>query len=145
MVKAKEFWNCLCDEFDYRFFSGVPCIGLKSLYDNMSSEFMHYIPAAREDIALGLVSGAFFGGANCGILVNIDSIMDLYRHINNFNFKYNIPFLMVIYNDSNKTIPFKLSKVKLTDNFKRDLKKVVNNINRTGKPCALIINEGVLL
>lgn len=145
MVKAKEFWDCLCNDLDYRFFAGVPCEGLKSLYKEMSSEFMHYIPAAREDIALSLVSGSYFGGIKGGILVHIDSVIDLFRQVSKFNFKHNIPFLMIVYtDDSNKSLPFRVSSVKLTENFKSDLKKSVGNIEKTGKPCALVVEEGVL-
>ena len=43
MVKAKEFWNYLCGELGYKFFSGVACPGLSPLYKEMDSKIKEKI------------------------------------------------------------------------------------------------------
>lgn len=72
MIKAKEFWNFLCEEMDYRLFSGVPCLDFKPLYDKMSSKFMHYIPAVNEYSAFGIAIGTAVPGIKAGVLIDYD-------------------------------------------------------------------------
>jgi len=62
MVKAKEFWDLICDKMDYRFFSGIPIATFKAVYDAMDPEVMHYVPAANEQIALNASFGAYLSG-----------------------------------------------------------------------------------
>lgn len=99
MVKAKDFWEYLCNELDYRFFSGVPCEGLKPLYDNMSPEFMHYIPAVNEKTALGLVNGARLAGTKSAVLMHGDNIIDVINLLLSFNKEYEVPALIICYDE----------------------------------------------
>jgi hypothetical protein len=69
MAKDLEFWLTICEEYNYRFFSGVPCAELAPLYAGMQSNIMHYIPAANENIALNLAAGSRISGYNSGILI----------------------------------------------------------------------------
>jgi len=149
MVKAKEFWNYLCNELDYRFFAGVPCNGLKPLYDTMSPEFMHYIPAVNERVAVGIVNGACLAGLKSAILIDIDNIYNVYDLLFNFSNVYKIQFLIVAYKnkeskmDLNKSgfdIPHKM----LNTRFKADLKKFTDICEKDGLTGIIIIEEGVL-
>ncbi len=99
MVKAKDFWEYLCNELDYRFFSGVPCRGLKPLYDKMSSEFMYYVPAVNEKTALGLVNGARLSGVKGAVLMHGDNIVDILNLLLAFNKEYKVPALIICYDD----------------------------------------------
>lgn len=99
MVEAKEFWNYLCEELDYRFFAGVACEGLKPLYDKMSSEFMHYIPAVNEKVALGMVNGARLAGVKGAVLMSADHLLDVINSVLLFNKEYKIPALIICYDE----------------------------------------------
>jgi len=145
MVKAKEFWEYLCNKLDYRFFAGVPCKGLKPLYDTMSSEFMYYIPAVNERVAVGMVSGASLAGVKSAILIDINNIYTIYDHLFNFNNIYKIPFLIIAYKSKNSKInigmPYKkMSKVR----FKIGLKTFIETMEMEEVPGVIIIEEGIL-
>ena len=134
MVKAKDFWDYLCMDLGYRFFSGVVCPGLMPLYRKMSSDFMHYIPAANERIALGLVSGAYMSGFKGGVLMEGKSLSDIQRLLN-FNLTNKIPLLIIGYGEKkfNLNIPYvnvkKLSDIKRADKiYESKLSPVMMNI-----------------
>jgi len=145
MVKAKEFWNYLCNELDYRFFAGVPCEGLKPLYDTMSPEFMHYIPAVNERVAVGMCNGATIAGVKSAVLINVDNIYTIYDHLFNFNNVYKISFLIVAYKSKDSKInlgmPHKeMSRVR----FKPGLKSFIETMEMEEVPGVFIIKEGLL-
>lgn len=85
MLEAKDFWHELCEEFDYRFFSGIPFLAAEELYINMNAKMMHYVPAANEHIALKLASGAWTAGFKSAVILPA-------RLVNNLNFEFNINF-----------------------------------------------------
>ena len=149
MIEAKDFWEYLCVDLDYRLFAGVPCIGLKCLYDKMDPRIMHYIPAAEENIALGLVSGAFLAGMKGGILIDIKNLHNILNSLCNFNLKYNIPFLVIAYAEDvkfNKILSmYKIPCRNLSNNFKRDLKYITNKSEKFYIPGLITIGKGVLI
>lgn len=145
MVKAREFWEHLCNELDYRFFSGIPCIGLKTLHDTMSVEFMHYIPAVNERVAIGMVNGARLAGVKGAVLIDIDNIYTIYDTLFNFSNIYKIPFLIIAYKSKGSKIkidiPYKeMSKVR----FKPGLKEFVETVEMEEIPGVFVIKEGIL-
>jgi len=74
MVKAKEFWETICNKLDYRFFSGLPVSTFKSIYAAMDPEIMHYVPAANEQIALNSSFGACLSGFKSATILPNDRI-----------------------------------------------------------------------
>ena len=137
MVKAKEFWNHLCDKLEYRLFAGVPCSGLNPLYKTMNIDIMHYIPASNEGIALGIVSGGWLSGVKGGVLLSESSIIGLGNEIKMIK-EFNIPILFIVYSDIKRTYPFWHRD--LSDNFETDL----NKISGRNKPSILLIKGGIL-
>jgi sulfopyruvate decarboxylase TPP-binding subunit len=95
MIKAKDFWTHLCDTVGVRFFSGVPSEGNAALYKTMSKDFMFYIPAVNERVALGLVNGARLSGEQSGLLLGSPLVQKLIFDIENFNLRFNIPILII--------------------------------------------------
>lgn len=148
-MTAKEFWEYLCVGLDYRFFAGVPCKGLKPLYDKMDAKIMHYIPSIKENVALGLVNGSFMAGNKAAILIDINRLYNLFDWLKSFNIDYNVPVLIIAYREKidskitkaliNYGIPFRTGK-----NLKRDLKYITNRIKKDRIPGIVIIDEGVL-
>jgi len=147
MVKAKDFWGDLCNELKYTFFSGIPCLELKSLYDHMNSKIMHYIPAVDVNTALGLASGIYISGIKSGIILHIDGLYDLLNTYNNFNKLYEIPVLFIIYCGekgprilSSNKIPY----IMLNNDFKSRLNKINSRLEKEKIPCALVIKEDMI-
>lgn len=99
MVKVKDFWDYLCGELEYRYFAGVACKGLKPLYDKMNSKFMHYVPAVNERVAVGLASGVRVAGTRSAVLMSADHMLDVLNLLISFNKKYEIPMLIICYDE----------------------------------------------
>ena len=150
MVKVKEFWDYLCNELDYRFFAGIPCRGFKPLYDGMNAEFMYYIPAVNERVAMGMVNGARLAGVKSAILIDIDNIYTIYDLLFNFSNIYKIPFLIIAYKSKNSNVDLNKSGFDIPHRslaktrFKPNLKKFVEITEELEAPGVLIIKEGIL-
>lgn len=138
MVKAKEFWSCLCDDLDYKLFAGVPCLGLSGLYKGIDKANMKYIQASNERIAFGIISGALLSGNKAGVLLHERALSGLFNEIKMVK-DFNIPMLLIVYSDSKRTYPFWHKE--LSDDFNNDL----NTIAKRKKPSILLIREGTLI
>lgn len=94
--KAPEFVAALKEQ-GFDFFVGVPCSLLKGLVSLLDKDDKaHYISATREDSALGMAVGAYFGGKlpmvlmqNSGLGVSVNALASL-------STMYEIPTLLVI-------------------------------------------------
>lgn len=93
-ARPKEFLAALRAE-GFDFFCGVPCSLLKGLV-SLLEEDRGYVSATREDSALGIAAGAFFGGKrpmvlmqNSGLGVSVNALASLHT-------LYEIPVLLVI-------------------------------------------------
>jgi sulfopyruvate decarboxylase subunit alpha len=81
----------------FDFFCGVPCSLLKGLVSLLEADpALGYVSATREDSALGVAAGAFFGGKrpmvlmqNSGLGVSVNALASLHT-------LYEIPVLIVI-------------------------------------------------
>jgi phosphonopyruvate decarboxylase len=61
-LTSQSFIKCLIHE-GYKFFTGVPCSLLSGLiYELEGQKEARYIPAVREDAAVGLCTGAYLAG-----------------------------------------------------------------------------------
>lgn len=144
MVKAKGFWNYLCEDLDYRFFAGVACPGLAPLYKGMDAKIMHYIPAANERIALGLVSGAYFSGFKGGALMDMRFAYDV-SSVLNFNITFKVPMLVIGYDHADSRLIYDFPvEIVTDDDYKDKLKKVVGKIKEESVPGLIIFREGTL-
>ncbi len=144
MVKAKEFWNYLCEELDYRFFSGVACSGLSPLYKKMDSKLMHYIPAVNERIGLGLASGAYMAGYKSGLLMDMKFAYDITSFIG-FNVAHRVPLLIIGYGNEDSLLTYDFPSEFITaQNFYKKIKKVVAVSEPEKIPGLIVFGEGVL-
>jgi len=137
MVKAKEFWEYLCNELNYRLFAGIPCLGLNFLYKTMNKDMLHYLPTVNERIGIGVVSGGFLAGFKGGVLLSASSLAGLQNEFQIIK-DFNIPILLIVYEDIKVKYPF--WKKELTEDFKNSLDKIAGR----KKPSILLIKEGVL-
>ena len=66
MRTADEFWNIL-KSHEVTFFAGVPCSLLEGVIKaGLADPAVTYIPAVREDVALGIASAAHLTGHRGG-------------------------------------------------------------------------------
>lgn len=80
----------------FRFFSGVPCSLLIDVLETIDHDpGITYVPAVREDAALGIASGAYLSGQRSGILIQNSGLGNIVNGLTSFNFIYHIPVLIV--------------------------------------------------
>lgn len=96
MISAEKFWKTMKGN-GITFWSGVPCSLLGSIIDYAYKDpQITYIPAPREDAALGLASGAYLSGRAGGILIQNSGLGNIINALTSFNLIYKVPILMVI-------------------------------------------------
>jgi sulfopyruvate decarboxylase subunit alpha len=96
MRTAYEFWDILKGH-QVTFFAGVPCSLLEGVIQvGLADPFVTYIPAVREDVALGIASAAHLAGRRGGILLQNSGLGNVVNPLTSFNLIYRIPVLMVV-------------------------------------------------
>jgi len=95
-VKAETFWHAL-NSRGFTLYSGVPDSTFKALYGPaMQDAGIRYIPAVREDAALGVASAAYFAGTRGAVLMQNSGLGNIINPLTSFNLMYRIPVLLVI-------------------------------------------------
>lgn len=147
-MKVKEFWELLCEELDYRFFTGVPSLELKGIYDKMSSKLMYYVPATRENVALGMANGVALSGIYSAVFIDADRAHNLMDWLNSFNLEYKVPILIIASEREENSIAKKLfSMYKIpyrTLKNASDIRQITNKIRKSNRPGVLIVGEGAV-
>ena len=79
------------------FLAGVPDSTFQPLYSELlqDPEFQ-YIPAVREDVALGVASAAYFDGKLGAVLMQNSGIGNIVNALSSFNLMYRIPALLIV-------------------------------------------------
>ena len=96
MRTAHEFWDILKRQ-QVTFFAGVPCSLLEAVINvGLADPAVTYIPAVREDVALGIASAAHLAGRRGGILLQNSGLGNVVNPLTSFNLIYRIPVLMVV-------------------------------------------------
>lgn len=81
----------------YGFFSGVPCSLLAGLFTELETDSkLDYIPAVREDIAIGLAAGAHLSGRKAAVLMQNSGLGVCYNALASLNEIYEVPALLVV-------------------------------------------------
>ena len=95
-MEAAAFWQ-MFKQRGLTFFSGVPDSTFEAAYGVMLSDpEICYIPAVREDVALGVASAAYFVGRRGGVLMQNSGLGNLVNPLTSFSLMYRIPLLLVI-------------------------------------------------
>src|SRR3989338_1654759 len=80
----------------FNFFTGVACSLLASLIRQLEEKEPKYIPAAREDLAVGLASGAYLAGKWPVVLMQNSGLGYCLNALTSLNLIYKIPMLIVV-------------------------------------------------
>ncbi len=78
------------------FFTGVADSLIGSLIEDLSRDEAGYVPAAREDLAVGMASGAFLAGRLPCVLMQNSGLGYCLNTLLSLNLIYKIPILLVI-------------------------------------------------
>jgi sulfopyruvate decarboxylase alpha subunit len=79
------------------FFAGVPCSLLEGVIKVASADpALTYIPAVREDVALGIASAAHLAGRRGGVLMQNSGLGNVVNPLTSFSLIYRIPVLLVV-------------------------------------------------
>ena len=95
-MDAKTFWDALKAR-GLTFFAGVPDSTFKDAYNVMVEDpEIRYVPAVREDVALGVASAAYFSGRLGGVMMQNSGVGNLVNPVTSFSNLYRIPALLII-------------------------------------------------
>ena len=95
-MDAQTFWDALKSR-GFTFFSGVPDSTFRTAYDAMMTDpDMRYVPAVREDVALGVASAAYFVDRRAGVMLQNSGIGNIVNPLTSFSLMYKIPVLLIV-------------------------------------------------
>jgi len=95
-MKAKDFCDLLKQQ-GFNFFTGVPCTILKDIINFLTRDnSIIYVPATREEEAIGIATGAYLGGKKPVVLMQNTGFSNSIGAITSLVLLYKIPMLFVI-------------------------------------------------
>jgi len=96
MHKSEDFAQKLIDS-GYDFFTGVPCSIIGNLITNLTNRTdVTYIPAVREDTAVGVASGAYMAGKVPVVLMQNSGLGQCLNTLTSLNLIYKLPCLLIV-------------------------------------------------
>lgn len=95
-LTSQSFIERLIQE-EYKFFTGVPCSLLSGLICELEGrQKVLYIPAVREDAAVGLCAGAYLAGAMPALLMQNSGLGYSLNAFTSLSLIYKIPMLVIM-------------------------------------------------
>ncbi|MEE8141763.1 MAG: thiamine pyrophosphate-binding protein [Planctomycetota bacterium] len=95
-MEAEAFWDVLKAR-GLTFFAGVPDSTFQEAFNLMVKDpEIRYIPAVREDVALGVASAAYFAGRLGGVIMQNSGIGNIVNPLTSFSLMYKIPVLLIV-------------------------------------------------
>jgi len=148
----------------FNFFSGVACSILAPLIKELETSEAGYQPAPREDLAVGLASGAFLGGRQPAVLMQNSGLGYCLNALTSLNLIYDIPLLLVVgyrgFGGMGHDAPEHwvmgahcealLKEVGIpvwvpeSEQVQQDIKAAASQIQQTSKPVAVFLRKGIL-
>ena len=163
-MDAQSFWRVLKSR-GLNFFSGVPDSTFGNAYNFMVNDpEVRYVPAVREDAALGVASAAYFSGKLGGVMMQNSGIGNIINTLTSFSLMYKIPALLVVGwrgyggppNDSPEhwimgvktpqifdllEMPYEVLE---PDNLEPVLDRLLTSIRKQSVPGALLVRGGLI-
>ena len=163
-MDPQAFWDALKAR-GLTFFAGVPDSTFQRAYNVMVRDpDIRYVPAVREDVALGLASASYFSGSLGGVIMQNSGIGNIVNPLTSFNLMYKIPALLLIGwrgyggppNDAPEhwimgaktpqildllEVPYELLE---PNNLKSVLDRLLTAIEEQSVPGALLVRAGVI-
>lgn len=158
-----EYFCTVLKEKGFDFFTGVPCSILKDVINYLASDpQVPYIPATREDEAIGIATGAYLAGRKPVVLMQNSGLGDSISALTSLDILYEIPILLLISwrGYQGKDAPEHLIMGKVTtrlledigvpafilpgNNMEETISKAVNVLEGEKIPIAVIVRRGVI-
>lgn len=162
MVTTKDFCTLL-KKTGFDFSTGVPCSILKDVINYLSEDQdIPYIPATREDEAIGIATGAYFAGKKPVVLMQNSGLGNSIGTLASLPLLYEIPLLLLISwrgyqgKDAPEHLIMGKSMLKLLEDIgvptqllsKEKAEKTVSSavkiMEERGTPTAIIVRRGVI-
>ena len=161
---AEVFWARLKHQ-GITFYAGVPDSTFQAAYDwIIHAPAIRYVPAVREDVALGVASAAYFAGQLGGVLMQNSGLGNIVNPLTSFSLVYRVPVLLIIgwrghggppsdapehWIIGAKThqllelleIPYKILE---EDNLEISLQELLANMRSQSIPGALLVRPGTI-
>ncbi|HIM38029.1 MAG TPA: phosphonopyruvate decarboxylase, partial [Dehalococcoidia bacterium] len=125
---------------------------------------IRYVPAVREDVALGIASAAYFSGRLGGVIMQNSGIGNIVNPLTSFNLMYKIPALIIVGwrgyggppNDAPEhwimgvktpeilsllEVPYEIME---TETLEADLDRLLGKIEQGSVPGALLVRSGMI-
>ena len=163
MINSSEFLDFLREK-GFSFATGVPC----SYFSRMINEFeniesVRYIPAAREDEAVGIASGVAFGGARAFVIMQNSGYATIGDALTSLAQLYKLPMLLIISwrgLEPDRDFPEHLLMGDVTEatlasylmpyweltekDWQQTIEEALTKMEETSRPVALLVKQGVL-
>ena len=95
-MDAEAFWRCSKSR-GLTFYAGVPDSTLLAAYQALPRHpDIRYVPAVREDMALGMASAAYFVGRLGGVLMQNSGLGNIVNALTSFNLLYQVPAVLIV-------------------------------------------------
>ena len=95
-MNASEFCDVLTS-CGLSFATGVPCSILKDIILHLSSQDrIPYVPATREDEAIGIATGAYLGGKRPVVLMQNSGLGSAINPLASLAILYRVPILLIV-------------------------------------------------
>jgi phosphonopyruvate decarboxylase len=95
-VSGREFADLL-EAHGFEVFTGVPCSLIAGLIAALEADpRRRYIPAVREDLAVGLAAGAWLGGRRPAVLIQNSGLGTGLNALASLSLLYRLPVLMLV-------------------------------------------------
>ncbi len=163
MIDSTDFLIFLVNH-GFSFASGVPCSYFKQMIDKVQMlDAISYVPATREDEAIGIASGIAFGGKRAFVIMQNSGYATIGDALTSLAQLYRLPMLIIIsYRglEPDRDFPEHSLMGEVTEDLLKsyrvpfwDLKKeswhqtledAIARMEETSRPVALLIREGVV-
>ena len=144
--------------------TGVPCSYFKNVINSLEKDdTLQYIPATREDEAIGIASGYFFGGKQSFLLMQNSGLATIGDALTSLAQLYKVPLLIFVsYRglEPDADFPEHLIMGDVTENvlkayhlpywileeenWQNILELSINKMNEISLPVCLLVKQGVL-
>lgn len=163
MIDSTEFLTLL-EEKGFFLASGVPCSYFSRMLNHLSmNERIRYVPATREDEAIGIASGFAFGNGRAFVIMQNSGYATIGDALTSLAQLYKLPMLLIVsYRglEPDKDFPEHSLMGEATENslecyhvpywnleesnWKVAIESAITEMERTASPVALLVKQGVL-
>ena len=161
-MNASEFCDVL-EGCGIDFAAGVPCSILKDIILHLSSQDrIPYVPATREDEAIGIATGAYLGGKKPVVLMQNSGLGSAINPLASLAIPYHVPVLLIVSwrgyqgNDAPEHIIMGQMTTRFleelgvathvleSDNPAKAISAAVKTAEGRGVPAAVILRRGII-